>query len=172
MDRLSAVMARCSFAWLLAGFLAGALMLTDETLAGEWRRWLLPSHGHALFVGWFVQFVFGVAYWLLPRKRSPERPVGYRTRPAYAAVAALNLGLLLRVIAEPAERAGHGGSWTEPVFAVSALLQVGAAAVFVAQVWGRVAPRTMRAEMAAQSRRAEVGNDQRDEKRRAGSGAT
>jgi len=146
MDRLSALMARCSFVWLLVGFLAGALMLMDETLAGEWRRWLLPTHGHMLFVGWFVQFALGIAYWLLPRKRSPERPLGYRFGPAVAVVAALDLGLLLRVIGEPLDRAGHGGAWTEPVYAASALLQVGAASVFVCQLWPRVAPRLARAE--------------------------
>ena len=53
---------------------------------------------------------------------------------------------LLRVIAEPIERAGHGGGWTESVYAASALLQVGAAAVFVAQLWPRVAPRAAKAE--------------------------
>jgi hypothetical protein len=134
-------MARCSFVWLLVGFAAGGLMLTDQTLAGEWRRWLLPTHGHMLFVGWFVQFALGIAYWLLPRRRTPERPLGYRLGPAYAAVAALNLGLLLRAVAEPAERAGHGGGWTEPVYAASALLQVGAVVVLVAQLWPRLAPR-------------------------------
>jgi hypothetical protein len=46
------------------------------------------------------------------------------------------------VIAEPLERGGHGGGWTEPVYAVSALLQVGAAAIFVTQLWARVAPRS------------------------------
>jgi hypothetical protein len=148
MDRLSAAMARGSFLWLLAGFVAGALMLTDETLAGEWRRWLLPTHGHMLFVGWFVQFALGIAYWLLPRKRSPHRPLGYRFGPAVAAVAALNLGLLLRAVAEPLDRAGHGGDWTEPVYAASALLQVAAAIVFVAQLWPRVAPRLTSAERA------------------------
>jgi hypothetical protein len=144
MDPLSAVMARCSFVWLLAGFIAGALMLTDESVPGNWRLWLQPTHAHVLFVGWFLLFALGIAYWLLPRKRTPDRPLGYDVSIAYLAVIALNLGLALRVIAEPADRSGHGGSWTEPVFAVSALLQVGAAVIFVTQLWPRVTPRAAR----------------------------
>jgi len=34
MDRLSAVMARASFIWLLAGAVAGATMMIDEALPG------------------------------------------------------------------------------------------------------------------------------------------
>ena len=64
MDRLSSIMLRISLIWLLAGFVIGAAMLTDRALPGQWRLWMAPSHAHMLFVGWFIQFVFGVAYWL------------------------------------------------------------------------------------------------------------
>ena len=132
--------------------------MTDEAVPGEWRLWLQPSHSHALLVGWLFQFALGIAYWLLPRKRSPERPLGYRISTAVAAVAALNLGLVLRVVAEPAERSGHGGSWTEPVFAVSALLQFGAALIFVTQLWPRIAPREARTTAVRGSQSGATGN--------------
>lgn len=141
MDRLSTVMVRASFAWLLLGVVFGALLLTDRALPGEWRLWLQPTHGHVLFVGWFLQFALGVAYWLLPRRRSPARPLGYREWASLTAVVALNLGLGLRLVGEPADRAAGGPSWTVPVLAVSAILQVAAVAVFVGQLWPRVATR-------------------------------
>jgi hypothetical protein len=100
-------MLRLALGWLLLGFVIGAAMLVDRELPGQWRRWLSPGHGHMLFVGWFLQFAVGVAYWLLPRKRSPEQPIGYAERPAYLAVIALNTGLILRVGGEARERAGH-----------------------------------------------------------------
>jgi hypothetical protein len=97
-----------------------------------------------LFVGWFLQFALGVAYWLLPRRRSPERPLGYHERAASLAMIALNLGLLLRVAAEPLERAGHASAATLAGLGLSALLQLGAVLVFAIQLWPRLGPRPVR----------------------------
>lgn len=130
MDRLNSIMVRASFAWLLAGVLVGSLMLADWAAPGDWRQWMQPTHGHMLFVGWLVQFALGIAYWLLPRRRTPDRPLGYDEPIAIAAVAALNLGLLLRTVAEPAERAA-AADWTLPALIASASLQLGAITLFV-----------------------------------------
>lgn len=138
MDRFTILMVKASLAWLLAGFVIGGLMLVDRVTPGDWRAWLLPTHGHMLFVGWFVQFAMGIAYWLLPRKRRPEVPVGYRETPAFTGWAMLNAGLLLRVIGEPMERTGHDGSLSITLLTVSAILQVGAVVVFIAQLWPRI----------------------------------
>jgi hypothetical protein len=144
MDPLSSVMLRASLIWLLAGFVFGAAMLTDRVLPGQWRLWMAPSHAHMLFVGWFLQFAVGVAYWLMPRRRSTEKPLGYGERTASLAVAALNLGLVLRIIAEPAERTGALNNATLMLLSASALLQLAAALVFVTQLWPRVGPRPLR----------------------------
>lgn len=144
MDPLSSVMLRASLTWLLAGFVVGAAMLTDRVLPGQWRLWMAPGHAHMLFVGWFLQFAVGVAYWLMPRRRSTEKPLGYGERAASLAVAALNLGLVLRIIAEPAERTGSESSVTLTLLSASALLQLAAALVFVTQLWPRVAARPIR----------------------------
>lgn len=131
-------MVRCSLVWLLAGFVIGGLMLVDRGVPGHWRLWLLPTHGHMLFVGWFVQFALGIAYWLMPRKRTTDRPLGYRETPALAGAAALNLGLVLRVVAEPLERTGHASDGTLGLLAGSSILQVAAVVVFIAQLWPRI----------------------------------
>ncbi|HKG25136.1 MAG TPA: hypothetical protein VKB09_05765 [Thermomicrobiales bacterium] len=144
MDRVSAVMLRAGFVWLLLGAVVGAGMMIDDVLPGSWRVWMGPTHGHMLFVGWFVQFAIGVAYWLFPRRRSPARPVGYHQPLALAAVAMLNAGLLLRVVAEPAQRSGHRGDWTTVLLGCSGALQVAAFAVFVTQLWPRAAARGAR----------------------------
>lgn len=144
MDRLSTVMVRTSLIWLLGGFVLGGAMLTDRELAGDWRLWMGPSHAHMLFVGWFLQFALGVAYWLLPRKRSSDRPLGYHYRAALLAVVALNLGLLLRVVAEPVERTGNQEAWTVAALSGSALLQLVAVVIFVVHLWPRVATRPVR----------------------------
>jgi hypothetical protein len=132
-------MVRAALLWLLAGVVIGGAML-----AGHWALWLAPAHAHMLFVGWFLQFALGIAYWLLPRRRSPQRPLGYDERAAALAVVALNLGLVLRAIGEPWQRAGQGNTLTLGLLSVSALLQVGAVMVFVIQLWPRVAVRQSR----------------------------
>ena len=68
-------------------------MLVHRDLPGQWRLWFSPVHVHLLFVGWFFQFTNGVAYWLLPRRRTPARKTGYREDFAFLAIALLNLGL-------------------------------------------------------------------------------
>ena len=80
------------------------------------------------------------------RGNSPERPQGYDLRIAKMAVAALNIGLLCRVVAEPLERSGHAGTGTLALLTLSAALQIGAAAVFALQIWPRVAARPPRAQ--------------------------
>jgi hypothetical protein len=69
---------------------------------------------------------------------------GLQERAAYLAFVALNLGLVLRIIAEPAERAGLANDATLALLGASALLQVAATLVFVIQLWPRVGPRPMR----------------------------
>ncbi|MFN8594516.1 MAG: hypothetical protein U0031_23945 [Thermomicrobiales bacterium] len=141
MDRLTAIMVRASFVWLLIGVIVGGLMLSDRLLPGEWRLWASPTHAHMLFVGWFLQFALGIAFWLLPRRRGPRQPLGYSEGRAFTAVGLLNLGLALRVVAEPAERAGFIAPWTERLLLGSSLLQVAAVAIFVTMLWPRAAAR-------------------------------
>ena len=143
MDPVSVRLVRASLLWLVAGFTLGALMLSDALVPGSWRRWFSPTHGHILFVGWFLQFAVGVGYWLLPRKRSPERPLGYREDAALAAFLLLNAGLVLRVIAEPLQRDGNDAALLDWVLAASSILQFAAIAVIVLQLWRRIQPRRL-----------------------------
>jgi hypothetical protein len=131
-------MVKAALLWLVSGVALGGLMLVDRGIPGNWRLWTMPTHGHMLFVGWLVQFALGIAYWLLPRKRSPELPTGYRERPALVAVGLLNLGLALRVVGEPMERTGHAGAFSFAMLAGSSLFQVVAIVIFVMQLWPRI----------------------------------
>lgn len=138
MDRFSIVAVKASFMWMLAGITFGALMMVDHFVPGNWRLWMLPTHGHMLFVGWFVQFVIGIAFWLLPRKRLPPLPLGYGEHKAFFALGCLNIGLLMRVVAEPVWRSGHENLFINTLFAFSAVLQVLAVSIFISQMWPRV----------------------------------
>ena len=141
MDPVSVRLVRASLLWLVAGFALGALMLSDAFVPGDWRVWFAPTHGHILFVGWFLQFAVGIAYWLLPRKRTTARPLGYHEQGAFSAFALLNSGLLLRVIAEPPGRVGNGEELIDVALAVSAVLQLAAIVIVATQIWPRIVPR-------------------------------
>lgn len=146
MDLLCSRMVRAALCWLVAGAFVGGLMLLDGTLPGALAAWLTPSHAHMLFVGWFLQFVIGVAYWLLPRKRTSAQPLGYDERLGMLATLALNAGLLLRVAAEPIERMGRGSALTQVTLGLVAVLQVAAIVIYATQLWPRVGPRAPRAK--------------------------
>ncbi len=91
-----------------------------------------PTYLHLLVVGWLTQLIFGVAYWMFPRYQSA--PVFWFERLGWICYGCLNLGLLLRVVAE----AGPESSWQAESFVVSALLQLIAGWVFVVTTWPRV----------------------------------
>lgn len=144
MDRVSIFFVRAGLIWLLSGFILGGLMLSENLVPGDWRLWFAPSHGHMLFVGWFMQFAIGVGYWLLPRKRTPERPEGYHEPTAFLAFILLNAGLLVRVATEPWTRTGHDSLAIDLLLASSSILQVGAILIIVPQIWRRIIARKKR----------------------------
>jgi hypothetical protein len=99
---------------------------------------LTPVYWHLFMVGWVAQLIFGVVYWMFPRY-SKEQPRGSETL-ARVTYGFLNLGLILRAIAEPLhalEPAAHWG-W---LVALSAALQWLAGVAFVLNTWPRVKER-------------------------------
>ena len=84
---------RAALAYLLAGFTLGAWLLAAKGLPlplGVWR-WL-PMHYELLLVGWFVQLVMGVAYWIFPRFGMTRAARG-REGLAWLALVLLNGGI-------------------------------------------------------------------------------
>lgn len=95
MPRVSVWLIRASLLHLGAGFTLGALLLANKGSSfspGLWH-WL-PIHFELLLVGWCVQLVMGVAYWIFPRFGMTPRARG-REQLAWAAWGSLNAGVLL-----------------------------------------------------------------------------
>ncbi len=99
---------------------------------------LAPVYFHLFMVGWVMQLIVGVAYWMFP-KATRERPRGSDAL-AWATYGLLNAGLLLRAIAEPALVATGRRAWGVSL-AVSAALQWLGAVAFVWNSWARVKER-------------------------------
>lgn len=138
MDRLTRLMGRLSLVYLGLGFILGAVLLAGEGLSAGWGAAWGTVHAHVLFVGWFVQFAIGIAYWLLPRRKTPTQPLGYNEKLALVALGLINAGLLLRVALEPAF---YLQLIERPVvtlgLALSGILQASAGLIWACQLWGR-----------------------------------
>lgn len=131
MPRLSAWTLRAALVYLLAGFTFGALLLAHKGVPYAGQLWrLLPAHVEFLLIGWTVQLILGVAYWILPRLPGGSRG---RSELAGLAVILLNLGVLLV--------AAQGLAGLDSVFGLAGrLLQVAAGLAFLAHAWIRVRP--------------------------------
>jgi len=130
---------RTALAYLLAAFIVGGLVLANQGLAIDNRIGvLLPVFYHLLMVGWVTQLICGVALWMFP-PLSREQPHG-NERLGWWVYAALNAGLVLRVISEPLY-AWLSVPWLGWVLALSGVLQMLAIWAFVLAIWPRVKAR-------------------------------
>lgn len=123
------------------GFAALILALAVEALLARPTGWWpgLPDGAlqlgavHLLTVGWLLQLITGVAFWMFPRH--PTVPPRGDARPGWVALGLLNTGLALRIIGEPWRLTAGGPLW--PV-ALSAILQLLAVAIIVRLLWPRI----------------------------------
>ena len=123
----------------LVHLVAAMLLAWGEAAA---RAGLLPAEIrlarpvwiHLLAVGWLSQLAFGVALWMFPRPRD-GRPASETS--LLAAWFALNLGLLVRAVAEPAWSLRGARIWGLCLVA-SGLMQWVAMAWVVRALWPRV----------------------------------
>jgi hypothetical protein len=129
MPRVSVWLIRAALLHLGAGFTLGALLLANKGTGfapGIWR-WL-PLHFELLLVGWFVQLVMGVAYWIFPRFGMTPAARG-REGLAWAAFIAVNAGVGLVCLGQfdAASRFTLPGRLCETV----------AAGLMAANIWAR-----------------------------------
>ena len=118
---------RFALGYLLLGLLAGIALALDPGLRTFW-----PTYLHLVTVGWLTQLIFGVAFWLFPRASREYK----RGREGYiwASLVLLNIGLVLRVAAEPFDL----GFTRQPLLVLSAMCHLGAALCFTANIWPRL----------------------------------
>ena len=124
---------RSALLHLLLGFTFGALMLANKGIPFNPLLWRLrAAHIELLLLGWLVQLVLGVAYWIVPRFWV-QPPRGNRFG-AYLAFGLLNLGVWLVAL--------------QTLFGLPSLLaflgrlaEAGAAVAFASHIWPRVVAR-------------------------------
>lgn len=93
MPALSILIIRTALVYLLAGFTLGGLLLANKAILIHPKIWqLLPVHIEMLLLGWMVQLVIGVAFWMLPRLSTA--PARGNKRIVQASFLCLNCGIL------------------------------------------------------------------------------
>ncbi len=129
---------KTSFVYLIAALVMGVLLAA----AGTWRSDyplvnFTPVYLHIFAEGWLTLLIIGVAVWMFP-KLTLQKPRGSEAL-GWASYLMLNLGLVLRIISEPAVgAAGRTGSIWAWLLAVAALLQWAGGMTFVLNAWGRI----------------------------------
>ncbi|HEX2865236.1 MAG TPA: hypothetical protein VHN99_11760 [Deinococcales bacterium] len=137
---------RASFLYLLYTGVTGTLFYVFPGLIHP----MVSAHAHSGTVGFFLNMVMGVAYWMMPRPNQLRQD-----RAEAWTFALLNAGLLARLILEPPFIAWH---WpVRALLAASGALQVAGIAVFALAMTQRVLTsadlRRLRAERDARAGR-------------------
>lgn len=135
MPSLTRWFVKTSFVYLALALITGLLVEIQSALKLTSLGGLFPIYIHLLVFGWLSQLIFGVVFWMFPRY-SAERPRGSETL-GWWTYALLNVGLLLRALAEPIDsmQPNPFSGWA---LVLSAILQFLAGLLFVINSWGRV----------------------------------
>ena len=129
MPLLTRIFIKTAMVYFSLALLLGILM-TVRTPAG-----MFPVYIHLLVFGWLTQLIFGMIYWMFP-KYSKQTPRGHESL-GWITYGALNLGLVLRAIAEPLH-AAQASQLSGLLLVLSAILQWLSGLTFVANTWPRV----------------------------------
>lgn len=131
MPKLSVWMVRASMLCMGIGFLFGALILFHKGIpisAWTWR--LLTPHIELMIYGWTLQFVMGVAFWILPRFTAVAR-YG-KSYLGWWSFGLLNGGLTLSAI--------EGWFGAGIYSTIGRLAMLAAVVAFAVMMWPRVKP--------------------------------
>ncbi len=129
MPLLTRTLIKTAMVYFSIALLLGILMAVRASTG------MFPVYIHFLVFGWITQLIFGVIYWMFP-KYSKQTPRGHESL-GWITYGALNLGLVLRAIAEPIH-AVQATQLSGLVLVLSAILQWLSGLTFVANTWARV----------------------------------
>jgi hypothetical protein len=132
----SLLFVRTSLIALALAFVWGAVMTTGEALGIAFPVMWPVEHAHLAFVGWLVNLVIGIAWWMLPlnRARFPDTAGRYPRWAPLTVWILLNAGLIARIVAEPA----LASPLARPMLIAGGIAQAAAILLFAACAWLRV----------------------------------
>ena len=129
---------KTAIVFLAVGLALGGWMIVRRELAGVYpSSYLVSAHTHAIFVGFVMMMILGVALWLFPRPSKED--LRYAPHLADAAYWLVTVGTTVRVAGELA-RSGVGALWLRWAVVLSGLAQIAGVAVFFYTMWSRIRP--------------------------------
>src|SRR5690625_1372960 len=145
MPRITRLFIKSGMIYFLAGIILALIaelpdVSTRKLLSSVYLRMLV--YWHMSVLGWITQVIMGVSIWMFPRKQRGKRKE--ETFAANAAFWCLNIGLVLRFLAEPFLPFYFNESWIVLVIVLSSILQITAIGFYTAEIWPRVRPRPVR----------------------------
>lgn len=134
---------KTAVAFLLIGLAIGTWLIARRELAGAAPDpYLVSAHTHALFVGFVMMMIMGVALWLFPRPEKTD--VRYDPRLASTAYWLITVGTFVRVSGEVLRSSLFGlnssALWLRVAIVVAGFLQAIALGVFFFTMWSRIRP--------------------------------
>jgi len=124
--------------FLAAGLTLGVYMLAQRELFGIWPNPFLKSaHVHAVFLGFVMFLILGVALWLFPRAEKGD--TRYRPERIAAAYWILTLSTAIRFVAEIARSGSDAGALRWLVL-ISGIAQLAGFALYFFTMWTRIRP--------------------------------
>lgn len=134
---------KTAVAFLAIGLGIGGWLIERREIAGAAPDpYLVSAHTHAIFVGFVMMMIMGVALWLFPRPEKTD--VHYDPRLAALAYWLVTIGTTARVSGEVMRSALFGMSmsymWLRISIVVAGFLQACGLGVFFFTMWTRIRP--------------------------------
>jgi len=127
---------KTAIAFLFAGLAIGGWMLVRRELGQRFPNpYESSAHTHAIFAGFIMMMILGVALWLFPRPEKSDT----RYRPARIETAwwLLTIGTASRVLGELL-RLTIDAAWLRWVVVVSGFLQIAGVGLYFWTMWRRI----------------------------------
>ncbi|WP_138430965.1 NnrS family protein [Fodinibius saliphilus] len=112
---------------------------------------LMPLFWHMLMLGWITQIIIGVSIWMYPGRNKEEG--FWNQKWNWFTFIFLNIGMALRVAAEPMMTEQHAEFWNI-LIVISAVLHVLGGITYLIEIWPRImSKKTQRKKRKRQRRR-------------------
>jgi heme/copper-type cytochrome/quinol oxidase subunit 1 len=127
---------KTAIGFLFVGLGVGGWMIARRELGraapGEYA---ISAHTHAIFVGFVMMMILGVALWLFPRPDKTD--TRYRPALAEAAYWLITIGTACRIAGELL-RPASGAMWLRWMIVLSGFTQIAGLGVFFFTMWSRI----------------------------------
>lgn len=127
---------KTAIGFLALGLIIGGWMMVRRELLGEFPSpYVTSAHTHAIFVGFVMLMILGVALWMFPRPDKEDQR--YRPSLASAAYWLITAGTLGRVVGELL-RLSNNGLWLRLFVVIGGFAQIGGLMLYFYTMWPRI----------------------------------